>query len=151
MKIKVQHKKGKHNASLWTKLKLAFVLYACRSISIEFTEKSKYDLKDQDQYDWCKVIGAAGFLYDIKKGVHKNEQFVVWRYHLKDDIFEVCPAYWRKNYEFDYDRKNIVRMKPGDRKAFDITFIKSLIPKSSYFGGNEVAPSDIEYYIHATF
>lgn len=140
----VKHRTGKHNVGFLDKLYIMFFSLFKKKITIKFTEESKYDLKDNDQKDWNKIIGRGGFMFKPSKG-RKTEQFLVWRYNIEDDVFEVT-TYWRKDYKFDFDR-NYTTMKVGDKKTFDINFLKSPIPAGGYFGGNEVAPRRVRYYL----
>ena len=147
MEIIVKHKKGKHYCNFFSLLKLYYVSLFRQydTLEIHFSNKSKYDLKDSDQWDFSKIIGRGGLKWNGK--VRKTEQFLVWRYNLKDNQFEVT-EYWRENYEFDYVRKLMIT-DGSEPIVTDISFAYSFLPLGGYFGGNEVAPNDLEYKIIA--
>lgn len=145
MVIKVKHIKGRHYCNLSSLLKLYYVslFRQYNTLEIHFSDKSKYDLKDGDQWDWNKIIGRGGLKYN--RGERKTEQFLVWRYNIKDNQFEVT-EYWRQDYKFDYTRK--LKITDGSKPIVtDISFAYSFLPLGGYFGGNEVAPNDLEYKI----
>ena len=146
--IKVEHKKGKHNVGILDKIRIYFISLFRKKLIIKFTEDSKYDLKDEDQYDFNKIVGRGGLIVN-SKGIRKTEQFLVWRYNIKEDVFEVT-QYWRKDYKFDYNR-DLIKMRVNQEEEFDLSFLKSPIPSGGHFGGNEVAPNDLNYKIKGVF
>jgi hypothetical protein len=132
-----------------------------------FTEKSTYDLKDDDQYDWNKLAGITFTPWRPDR----NSGMVVWRYNLQSQMFEVGPFF---NVDFAYvfpTADEVITVPPeqtfsyfvdydgitvnyGDRTVFKPT-PKDLVPNfwtsarvTGWFGGNRVAPRTISYYQH---
>ena len=145
MEIKVKHKKGFHYASLLSLAKLYWASLFKKKVLLTFDDNSKYDLKDNDQYDWCKCIGRGGL--KTHKLIRKTEQFIVWRYIIEKDEFHVN-RYWRKDYKMGWDAQYKV-IKGSGSVLMDMTFLKSPLPLGGYFGGNEVAPKNLTYNVFA--
>lgn len=145
MEIRVRHTKGKHYANL---IALAKIYWASlfgkeKSIYLFFYDKSKYDLKDEDIWDWNKAIGRGGFKHE--GGTRKEEQFIVWRYIPSEDEFHVA-EYKRENYQMILP-KTWQTIKGLGVVKVDISFLKSLLPLGGYFGGNETPPNNLTYKI----
>ncbi|MBU3686555.1 MAG: hypothetical protein EBU23_07660 [Mycobacteriaceae bacterium] len=132
-----------------------------------FTARSSYDLKDEDQYDWNKFTGIAFTPLEPDR----NSVMVGWRYNLRSQEFEIAPFYnvdkqrilpneqtevisvptdQTFQYRVDYTGVTITY---GDRTVFK-PFPPGLIPNvwtaarvSGWFGGNEVAPKTVAYYL----
>jgi hypothetical protein len=132
-----------------------------------FTADSVYDLKDVDQFDWNKFTGIA--FAPLEPDL--NSVMVGWRYNLTTEEFEIGPYYnvdkarispqgpsqiisvpvgQTFNYLVDYSG---VTLSYGDRTVFK-PFPEGLTPNvwtavriSGWFGGNEVAPRTVSYYI----
>ncbi len=132
-----------------------------------FTADSVYDLKDEDQYDWNKL---AGITYTPWRP-ERNAAMVVWRYNLQKDVYEVGPFFddnfayvfpsedqiitVPKDQTFDYsvDYQGIT-VTYGDRTVFK-PYPEDLKPNfwtsarvTGWFGGSEVAPRTLTYYLH---
>lgn len=132
-----------------------------------FTEKSFYDLKDEDQLDWNKF---DGFKLDYNS-VPNNSAMIAWKASLIDSTIEIAPYF--NNYGLVLpDSNQIIKVKPyeifsynvrlnGDIASISITkglitinkmrkLIRPYTPYtrvSFYFGGNEVAPNYVETFI----
>lgn len=132
-----------------------------------FTADSVYDLKDVDQFDWNKFTGIA--FAPLEPDL--NSVMVGWRYNLTTEEFEIGPYYnvdkarispqgpseiisvpvgETFNYLVDYTG---VTLSYGDRTVIK-PFPEGLTPNvwtavriSGWFGGNEVAPRTVSYYI----
>lgn len=132
-----------------------------------FTADSGYDLKDVDQYDWNKFTGIAfsPLQHD------RNSVMVGWRYNLTTQEFEIAPFYnvnkerilpneqtevisvpadGTFTYTVDYSG---VTIGYGDTTVFK-PYPAGLTPNiwtssrvSGWFGGNEVAPRTLTYYL----
>lgn len=132
-----------------------------------FTPDSVYDLKDADQYDWNKFTGIAfsPLQHD------RNSAMVGWRYNLTTQEFEIAPFYnvnkerilpnektevisvpadGTFQYKVDYSG---VTISYGDQTVFK-PYPPGLTPTvwtatrvSGWFGGNEVAPRKLTYYL----
>lgn len=132
-----------------------------------FTTDSVYDLKNVDQYDWNKFTGIAfsPLQHD------RNSVMVGWRYNLTTQQFEIAPFYnvdkkrilpdeqtevipvpagQTFTYKVDYTG---VTISYGDRTVFK-PYPPGLTPNiwtstrvSGWFGGNEVAPRTLTYYL----
>lgn len=132
-----------------------------------FTAKSSYDLKDEDQFDWNKFTGIAFTPLEPDR----NSVMVGWRYNLTSQEFEIAPFYnvdkqrilpnertevisvptdQTFGYRVDYTG---VTISYGDKTVFK-PFPPGLTPNvwtaarvSGWFGGNEVAPRTVSYYL----
>lgn len=137
-----------------------------------FTTNSAYDLGDEDQYDWNKFTGIAFTPLEPDR----DSVMVGWRYNLNTQKFEIAPFYNvdKKrilpnenpnspgyevisvpvdepfNFLVDYTG---VTLSYGGRTVFK-PFPEGLTPNvwtaarvSGWFGGNEVAPRTISYFI----
>lgn len=131
-----------------------------------FTANSTYDLGDEDQWDWNKFTGIAFTPLEPDR----NSVMVGWRYNLISKEFEIAPFYnvdkarilptpqdiisipvdQTFQYNVDYDG---VTLTYGDKTVFK-AFPKGLTPNvwtaarvSGWFGGNEVAPRTISYFL----
>lgn len=134
--------------------------------SAYFTENSKYDLGDSDQYDWNKL---DGFKLDFNS-VPNNAAMIGWRYNLVDSTFEIAPYF--NNYGIVLPDSNQI-IKVAVNEVFDynirlsgntatisitkdnITTTKFRVLKyasfftrvSLWFGGNRVSPKNVEVFI----
>ncbi|MFY9337884.1 MAG: hypothetical protein WAO90_18035, partial [Mycobacterium sp.] len=131
-----------------------------------FTSDSVYDLKDEDQFDWSKFTGIAFTPLEPDR----DSVMVGWRYNLTTQEFEIAPFYnvdkvrilpvradiisvpvdQTFDYLVDYTG---VTLSYGDKTVFK-PFPEGLTPNlwtavrvSGWFGGNEVAPRTLSYYI----
>ncbi len=135
--------------------------------SATFTPDTSYDLGDVDQYDWNKLTGIAfsPLQHD------RNSAMVGWRYNLNTEEFEIAPFYnvdkkrvlpneltevisvpadQAFTYTVDYDGitvsygdKTVYKPYPEGLKPIQLTASRV----SGWFGGNEVAPRTISYYL----
>lgn len=150
MTFEVQHPEGYHNSKPWfIWLLIAIVSFFSRRVTIEFSVLSRYYLDQEDQGDLNKIIGRGGFRGKMIGGVYtrKDEKFLTWRFNPDRFRFEIF-EYWRDNYKMRFEK--IGELSPGEKKTFDIRFIKSwrsfrLIPLPPYFGGNRPAPTFLNY------
>lgn len=131
-----------------------------------FTADSVYDLGDVDQYDWNKFTGIAFTPLEPDR----DSVMVGWRYNLTSQEFEIAPFYnvnkarilptppdvisIPADQTFDYlvDYTGVT-LTYGDTTVFK-AFPASLTPNvwtasrvSGWFGGNEVAPRTLSYYL----
>ena len=135
-----------------------------------FTANTVYDLKDEDQYDWNKFTGIAFTPLEPDR----DSAMVGWRYNLVSQEFEIAPFYnvdkvriLPKNpaevisvpadetFEFLVDYTGVT-LTYGDKTVFK-PYPEGLIPNvwtaarvSGWFGGNEVAPRTVSYYLKLT-
>lgn len=135
--------------------------------SATFTPDTAYDLGDVDQYDWNKLTGIAfsPLQHD------RNSAMVGWRYNLTTEEFEIAPFYnvdkkrilpneqtevisvpadQSFTYTVDY---NGITINYGDQTVYK-PYPEGLKPiqltasrVSGWFGGNEVAPRTVSYYL----
>jgi len=137
-----------------------------------FTTNSAYDLKDVDQYDWNKFTGIAFTPLEPDR----NSAMVGWRYNLTTQEFEIAPFYnvdkvrilpnenplspeyevisvpAGETFEFDVDYSGITLRYGG--KMVSKPYPPGLVANvwtaarvSGWFGGNEVAPRTISYFL----
>lgn len=146
MVVTVKHKEGRHFATLWSVLQIAYIslFKKGKPIYIYFDDNSKYNLESNDQYDWCKVVGRAQGGW--KNGIWKTEQMVVWRYIKETNEFHVADNYFREDYKMFLPRKWEVVKDEGFVKV-STDKLWSLLPVGAYFGGNMPAPRDLTYKI----
>ena len=132
-----------------------------------FIPDSAYDLKDEDQYDWNKLAGITFTPWRPER----NASIVVWRYNLQTQEFEVGP-FWDVDFAYVFPTDDEVISIPvgetfdyavdysgitityGDRTVFKPT-PQALSPNfltsariTGWFGGSEVAPRTVSYYLH---
>lgn len=132
-----------------------------------FTPNTVYDLQDEDQYDWNKFTGIAFTPLEPDR----NSVMVGWRYNLRTAEFEIAPFYnvdkkrilpneltevisVPADETFDYlvDYTGVT-ISYGGRTVFK-PYPEGLTPRvwtaarvSGWFGGNEVAPRTVSYYL----
>ena len=138
-----------------------------------FTTNSSYDLKDVDQYDWNKFTGIAFTPLEPDR----NSAMVGWRYNLTTQEFEIAPFYNVDKIRIlpnenplspDYE---VIAVPAGETFQFNVDYTgitlsyggttvfkpypPGLVPNvwtaarvSGWFGGNEVAPRTVSYFIH---
>lgn len=132
-----------------------------------FTPNTVYDLQDQDQYDWNKFTGIAFTPLEPDR----NSVMVGWRYNLRTAEFEIAPFYnvdkkrilpneltevisVPADETFDYfvDYTGVT-ISYGGKTVFK-PYPEGLTPRvwtaarvSGWFGGNEVAPRTVSYYL----
>lgn len=136
----IRFKKGRHYCNFWDLLWICKKALTRKRIRVVFTEESYYDLKDNDQNDWNKIIGRgnAQRFFNRKK---RTETFLVWR--LKDKKQYQIAKYYRQGEKFWWD--NIIDCSPYTVYDVDISFFNGVIPIGGYFGGNEKAPNDLSF------
>ena len=137
-----------------------------------FTTNSAYDLKDVDQYDWNKFTGIAFTPLEPDR----NSAMVGWRYNLTTQEFEIAPFYnvdkvrilpnenplspeyevisvpAGETFEFDVDYSGITLHYDGKMvfKPYPpglVANVWTAARVSGWFGGNEVAPRTISYFL----
>ena len=134
---------------------------------IKFTESCKYNLRNNDQYDWNKLFGVCFGIF----GIHKNSARFVWRYvpYFKE-VIEIG-VYYYKNGKRSAQRVFFAQV--GEEREYEIevftdtdgTYITFYIDETHldiekfevnskvtfgcglYFGGNRRAPQDISIYM----
>lgn len=135
-----------------------------------FTPDSVYDLKDDDQRDWNKFSGIAFTPLEPDR----DAAMVGWRYNLTSQEFEIAPFYnVNKARILPNERTEVISVPAGETFQFlvdytgitltygDTTVFKPYPPGltpnlwtaarvSGWFGGNEVAPRTVSYYLKLT-
>ena len=135
-----------------------------------FTTNSAYDLQDVDQYDWNKFTGIAFTPLEPDR----NSAMVGWRYNLTTQEFEIAPFYnVDKKRILPNELTEVISVPAGETFTFDVNYTGitlrygdqyvqkpypvDLIPNvwtaarvSGWFGGNEVAPRTVSYYLRLT-
>ena len=138
-----------------------------------FTTNSAYDLGDSDQYDWNKFTGIAFTPLEPDR----DSAMVGWRYNLTTQEYEIAPFYNVDKVRIlpnenplspDYE---VISVPAGETFQFSVdytgitlsyggtTVFKPYPPGlvanvwtaarvSGWFGGNEVAPRTLSYFIH---
>lgn len=132
-----------------------------------FTTDSVYDLKDVDQYDWNKFTGIAfsPLQHD------RNSVMVGWRYNLMTQQFEIAPFYnVNKERILPDEKTEVISVPAGETFTYKVDYAgvtisygdktvykpypPGLTPNiwtstrvSGWFGGNEVAPRKLSYYL----
>jgi hypothetical protein len=132
-----------------------------------FTTNSAYDLTDVDQYDWNKFTGIAFTPLEPDR----NSAMVGWRYNLRTQEFEIAPFYnVDKVRILPNEATEVISVPAGETFTFDVNYTgitlgydgqhvykaypEGLTPNvwtaarvSGWFGGNEVAPRTISYFL----
>ncbi|MGI9125556.1 MAG: hypothetical protein ACR2JM_12515 [Mycobacterium sp.] len=135
-----------------------------------FTSDTVYDLKDVDQYDWNKFTGIAFTPLEPDR----DSVMVGWRYNLTSREFEIAPFYNVNKARILPNEQTEVISVPadqtfqylvnytgvtltyGDKKVFKpfppglTANVWTAARVSGWFGGNEVAPRTLSYYIKFT-
>ena len=133
-----------------------------------FTSNTVYDLTDVDQYDWNKFTGIAFTPLEPDR----NSAMVGWRYNLNTQEFEIAPFYnVDKKRILPNEATEVISVPAGETFTFDVNYTGitlgydgktvtkpypvGLTPNvwtaarvSGWFGGNEVAPRTVSYYLH---
>lgn len=131
-----------------------------------FTPNSTYDLTDDDQYDWNKLAGITF----TPLAPNRNSAMVVWRYNLTTQMFEVGPFF---NNDFAYvfpTDAEVIDVPVNETFGFSVDYTgitvtygdrtvskgypAGLVPifwtsarVTGWFGGSEVAPRTVSYYL----
>jgi len=132
-----------------------------------FTSDSVYDLKDVDQYDWNKLTGIA--FSPLQRD--RNSIMVGWRYNLASQEFEIAPFYnVNKERILPNERTEVISVPTGQTFQYNVDYsgvtisygdktvfkpyppgltpnIWTAVRVSGWFGGNEVAPRTLSYYL----
>ena len=135
-----------------------------------FTADTVYDLGDVDQFDWNKFSGIAFTPLEPDR----DAAMVGWRYNLTSQEFEIAPFYnVNKARILPNELTEVISVPAGQTFQFlvdytgitltygDTTVYKpyptGLTPNvltaarvSGWFGGNEVAPRTVSYYLKLT-
>jgi hypothetical protein len=139
-----------------------------------FTTNSAYDLKDVDQYDWNKFTGIAftplepdrnsamvGWRYNLT-----TQEFEIAPFYNVDKVrilpnenplspeseYEVISVPAGETFEFDVDYSGIT-LRYGGKMVFKpyppglVANVWTAARVSGWFGGNEVAPRTISYFL----
>ncbi|MCX6483961.1 MAG: hypothetical protein NT146_11970 [Mycobacterium sp.] len=133
-----------------------------------FTTNTVYDLTDVDQYDWNKFTGIAFTPLEPDR----NSAMVGWRYNLRTQEFEIAPFYnVDKVRILPNELTEVISVPAGETFTFDVNYTgialdyggqhvykaypEGLTPNvwtaarvSGWFGGNEVAPRTVSYFIN---
>lgn len=139
-------KKGHHFCSLWQRIVFCMFWiggwkFTARMMeyTVRFNETMKYDHKNANQYDWNKLPG-------FQKGFDKTNRYLRgWRYSKIDNDFDVS-AYFHDNSikpEYTYfgaTTNGSWKFKVQNPYSF-------ATPLFVYFGGDEVAPHDMDITI----
>jgi hypothetical protein len=134
----IRHYKGKHLTDFIATIKGLWFSYFCHGCYLRFTEEAKY--KIENKYQWNKIIGRGGLLYDFKYKKRKFSKMVVWRYNPDVNLFQVA-EYQNKNYQHSYNI--ILNLDPSEKGYIPFNF-KGIIPLSFYFGSEK--PNKEIYY-----
>jgi hypothetical protein len=135
-----------------------------------FTANTVYDLGDVDQFDWNKFTGIAF----TPLQPDRNSAMVGWRYNLISKEFEIAPFYnVDKKRILPNERTEVISVPAdqtftyfvdytgvtisyGDKTVFK-PYPEGLTPNvwtaarvSGWFGGNEVAPRTVSYFLKLT-
>jgi hypothetical protein len=131
-----------------------------------FTTNSAYDLKDVDQFDWNKFTGITFTPLEPDY----NAAMVGWRYNLTTQEFEIGPYYNLDKARLSPNANEVISVPAGETFQFNVdysgitltygdrTVYKPYPPGltanvwtaarvSGWFGGNEVAPRTVSYYL----
>ena len=131
-----------------------------------FTTNSAYDLKDVDQYDWNKFTGIAFTPLEPDR----NSAMVGWRYNLTTQEFEIGPYYNLDKARLSPNANEVISVPAGETFEFNVDYsgitlhyggkmVSKQYPPglvanvwtaarvSGWFGGNEVAPRTISYFL----
>ena len=131
-----------------------------------FTTNSAYDLKDVDQFDWNKFTGITFTPLEPDY----NAAMVGWRYNLTTQEFEIGPYYNLDKARLSPNANEVISVPAGETFQFNVdysgitltygdrTVYKPYPPGltanvwtaarvSGWFGGNEVAPRTVSYFL----
>lgn len=135
-----------------------------------FTTDSAYDLKDDDQFDWNKFTGITFTPLEPDR----NSAMVGWRFNLRTQEFEIAPFYnVDKKRILPDELTEVISVPAGKTFNFDVNYtgitlrygdqhVEKLYPPgltanvwtaarvSGWFGGNEVAPRTVSYFLRLT-
>lgn len=128
---------------------------------VNFDSSCAYNLGDDDQYDWNKLVGVTEHfnprIHSIRFG---------WRYNLTNNLIEIA-SYKETNYKFEFNILASVRLDKAVKLSMqlysdlvalsvdDNVYItqftlntKLLMRANPYFGGNKVAPHKMSLSIN---
>ena len=131
-----------------------------------FTTNSAYDLKDVDQFDWNKFTGITFTPLEPDR----NSAMVGWRYNLTTQEFEIGPYYNLDKARLSPNANEVISVPAGETFEFDVDYsgitlhydgkmvfkpyppglvanVWTAARVSGWFGGNEVAPRTISYFL----
>ena len=135
-----------------------------------FTTDTTYDLGDEDQYDWNKFTGIAFTPLEPDR----NSVMVGWRYNLTTQNFEIAPFYnVDKVRVLPNETTEVIAVPPGETFSYAVDYngvtisyggktvykpfptgltanVWTAARVSGWFGGNEVAPRTVSYYLNLT-
>ena len=120
---------------------------------VSFDETCRYGLKDNDQYDWNKLVGLSEYLNPRKSSVR-----LAWRYNLESKLIEIG-YFIEKDYQIESEM--LCNVEPGKEVEVEIkcnyktttvragnNFVTTgytlnnyiFFKAHPYFGGNKKAP-----------
>lgn len=121
--------------------------------TVNFNSSCAYDLGDDDQYDWNKLVGVSEHLNPRINSIRFG-----WRYNLTNDLIEIA-SYKETNYKFEFNTLASVELNKDVKLtiqlytklvALGVNDKVHLIPldinnkllmrANPYFGGNNAAP-----------
>lgn len=136
-----------------------------------FTTNSAYDLQDEDQFDWNKFTGITFTPLEPDR----NSAMVGWRFNLRTQEFEIAPFYnVDKKRILPNESTEVISVPPGATFTFDVNYtgitleyegqrpvnkpyppgltanVWTAARVSGWFGGNEVAPRTVSYFLRLT-
>jgi hypothetical protein len=135
-----------------------------------FTADTSYDLGDEDQYDWNKFTGIAFTPLEPDR----DSVMVGWRYNLSSGNFEIAPFYnVDKKRILPNEQTEVISVPAGQTFQFAVDYngvtisyggksvykpfpsgltanVWTAARVSGWFGGNEVAPRTVSYYLNIT-
>lgn len=133
-----------------------------------FTADTAYDLGDADQYDWNKFTGIAFTPLEPDR----DSVMVGWRYNLTTSEFEIAPFYnVDKKRILPNEKTEVISVPAGQAFSFAVDYngvtlsyggktvykpfpsgltanVWTAARVSGWFGGNEVAPRTVSYYLN---
>ena len=113
---------------------------------VVFQDSCRYDLKNENQYDWNKLFGVCFSIL----GIHMDSVRFGWRYNLQKGIIEICIIIYKDGLvqrlqvaEIDIDKEidleiSIERVNNQIEVFF---FVENL-----HVGGIVLAPSSVWYF-----
>ncbi|MEX0581502.1 MAG: hypothetical protein WD228_10430 [Mycobacterium sp.] len=134
-----------------------------------FITNSAYDLQDVDQFDWNKFTGITFTPLEPDR----NAAMVGWRYNLSTQEFEVGPYYNVDKARISPNPNEVITVPVGETFQFDVDYagitlsyadqrvykpyppgltanVWTAARVSGWFGGNEVAPRTVSYFLRLT-
>lgn len=132
-----------------------------------FDNSARYDLNHNDHYDINKLMGFS----EVNSYHHENSARLGWRYNIEKDAIEIF-SYVYDNGDLKYEHINDVEINStvqyqinmySNEYEFVVNGFTHRVERNienevglyyklfPYFGGNRVAPHDINIYIKEVF